>query len=297
MEPPARRRCRTQSSRISTTTMLCCWKPRRADGGQRCHHVTSCLLALTCILTDHMAAALPSRSAWALLTTSTAAEALHLRWDNGWFITYRGHSAVGCDLDSPRCPYASIFFDFRYLFHQLTSFSGRSHITSKLQYYQRICGIRATPNLGENVSRFFVVILWNSSSEIISFSSSLCHLLSKQMFRIPAAFPFSVSMFFSEQRLSVPVSISLPVTLPPFPKTRSDNSFQQPMYWKRRHFRFIKKCLRHFNSPAPQSWGVRGFLFVTLLHNYLMNILQNILEIIMKKCFISNTLVTLSLRM
>ena len=26
VELPARRRCRTQSSRISTTTMLCCWK-------------------------------------------------------------------------------------------------------------------------------------------------------------------------------------------------------------------------------------------------------------------------------
>ena len=23
----------------------------------------------------------------------------------------------------------------------------------------------------------------------------------------------------------------------------------------------IKKCLRHFNSPSPHSWGVRGFFF------------------------------------
>ena len=24
----------------------------------------------------------------------------------------------------------------------------------------------------------------------------------------------------------------------------------------------VKKCLRHFNSPAPHSWGVRGFFFI-----------------------------------
>ena len=36
------------------------------------------------------------------------------------------------------------------------------------------------------------------------------------------------------------------------------------------------KCLRHFNSPAPQSWGV-GFLFsIHLFYNVHMNILQKI---------------------
>ena len=43
---------------------------------------------------------------------------------------------------------------------------------------------------------------------------------------------------------------------------------------QRTPFSADKNRLRLFNSPPPQSWGVRGFLF--LLHNSLMNIFQRI---------------------
>ena len=37
-----------------------------------------------------------------------------------------------------------------------------------------------------------------------------------------------------------------------------------------------RKCLRHINSPAPQSWGVGVFFSLHFVYNVLMNILQQI---------------------
>ena len=59
------------------------------------------------------------------------------------------------------------------------------------------------------------------------------------------------------------------------------------------------KCLRHFNSPSPSFMrGIRGFLFIMFSFIIVLWIYyKRFLLTILKKWFISNTLVTLSSRM
>ena len=59
---------------------------------------------------------------------------------------------------------------------------------------------------------------------------------------------------------------------------------------------YVKKCLRHINSPAPQSWGV-GFSFVSTSVIIILWIFSKTFSmIIMKKSYIYSDLVSLLLK-